>query len=118
MKITNLQAIAFVNTVSNGMNGKRLPVRVSFAIKQNYNQILENQIKPYEETRKELREQYEDTVEGNAQFNKELEKLLAEETTLSVKRVDLAELEKLDMDPSYDKLSVHEVDAISFMIKE
>ena len=118
MKITNIQGIAFVNTVNNSMSGKRLPVRISFAIKQNYNRILENQIKPYEETKRELRELHKDTAEGNEKLQQELEKLLMEETEMDIKCVELGELEKLDMDHAYDKLSIHEIDAMSFMIAE
>lgn len=118
MELTNLQGINFVNEVNGTMKGKRLPVRIAFAIKQNYAVIMENQLKPYEELRQELIQNNEDSKEGNEQLVKELNKLLEEKTKLSIKRIEITDLEKLDADPSYDKLSLSEIDAIGFMIKE
>ena len=117
MKITNLQGISFINAVNESMKGKHLPVRIAFAIKQNYSLIMETQIKPYEETRVELIKKYE-KEDGNTKLVEELNSLLQEESDLAIKCVDIAELEKLDIDPSYDKLSLSDIDAIGFMISE
>ena len=118
MKITNAQALNFVNTVNGSMAGRHLPVRVAFAIKKNMAAIMKDMIKPFEETRQELLKKREDTEESNAQFVEDINALLEEECEVSIHTISLEELEKLDADPSYDKLSLAEIDVLDFMIKE
>jgi len=117
MKISNLQGVTFVNAVNN-MKGKRLPVRVSFALKLNCDRLLNGAIKAYEAARLELIDQYKDLIGKEDQFKTELENLLAEETEIDIKQIGIAELEKIDQSDVYDKLTMVEIDAISCMICE
>ena len=114
MRVTNLQAVKFLNTYDGRLRKKKFPVKVIFALRHNYNLILNQQAKPYEESRKVLKEQYENKDE----FDKQLEKLLVEETELSIKTVTFAEMEKMDECDSYDSLTINEIEAIEFMLVE
>ena len=114
MKVSNLQAVRFLNTYDGSMRRKKLPVKVIFALRHNYNLILQQQATPYEESRKTLKEQYEDKEE----FTKELDKLLAEEVEHSIKTVTFAEMEKMDECDNYDSLTINEIEAMEFMLVE
>lgn len=111
MKITNIQAVTFVNTVSSIKN-KHLPMKVMFAINYNLN-LLTNQIKTYEEARKEL---MGEGTEQELLMNPEFHKLLDESVEQPIKTVKIEELEKFDTDKRFDKLSLAELSAIEFIV--
>lgn len=113
MKITNLQAVVYINTVTS-MKEKNLPVKVLFALNHNFN-LLMNQIKPYEEARKALLKQHNDNAEAAAP---EMEKLLSETVEQPIKTLKLSYLEKIDDNPQYDKISTVEYSAIAFMLED
>lgn len=106
MNITNLQAVVFVNTASE-MKQKPLPVKLAFAIRHNYNLVMD-QIKAYEEARLDIINSTEDVKVADA----EVTKLLNESVEQPIKTVSLAELEKVD------KWTIQELDAIAFMTEE
>ena len=114
MKISNLQAVTFLNTYSGSMRGKRLPVKVIFALRHNFNLILNQQANAYEDARKVLKDHCKDKKE----FDTELTKLLAEEVEQSIKTITFADLEKMDDGDNYDSLTINEVETISFMLAE
>lgn len=118
MKISNSQAISFVNAV-NEMKNKRLPIKLSFAIKTNFNLIVVNQIDIYNEELKRIKNLY--LTENNrdeSSYTKELSILLSEEVEHQIKKVKLEIFEMIDNNDAYDTLSLFELDAISFMIEE
>lgn len=112
MKVTNLQAVVFLNNLQN-IRKKKLPVTFLFALNTNAEKIM-TQIKPYEEARKALYEEFD-----NDEFKvmPELNKLLDESVEHSIKMVKFSTLERIDEDPNYDKLTGDEYTAISFMLE-
>ena len=111
MKITNIQAVTFVNTVS-AIKNKHLPMKLMFAINYNLN-LLTNQIKSYEDARKEL---MGEGTEQELLTNPEFHKLLDESVEQPIKTVKIEELEKFDTDKRFDKLSLAELSAIEFIV--
>ena len=117
MKITNLQAVVYINTVT-GMKEKHLPVKVLFALNHNLN-LLMNQVKPYEEARKALFNQYEGDEDTKIRLAAaELNELLNESVEQPIKMLKLSDLEKIDEDPQYDKISTLDFSAINFMLED
>ena len=114
MKVSNLQAVRYLNTYDGILRKKRLPVKVIFALRHNYNLILNQQAKAYEEARKTLKEQCKDKNE----FNNELDKLLGEDVEQPIKTISFSEMEKMDENENYDSLTINEIEAIEFMLAE
>lgn len=111
MKISNIQAVTFVNTVS-ALKNKHLPMKVMFAINYNLN-LLMNQIKSYEDARKEL---MGEGTEQELMMNPEFHKLLDESVEQPIKTVKADDFDKFDTDKRFDKLSLAELSAIEFII--
>lgn len=112
MKVTNIQAVVFLNALPN-LRKKKLPVTFLFALNTNA-EILMTQIKPYEEARKALYEQYDN---DESKVMPELNKLLEESVEHSVKMVKFNVLERIDENPAYDKITGDDFAAISFMLE-
>lgn len=110
MKITNMQAVIFYNSVKE-FSQKRLPINVLWALKYNFN-VITSQVQTYEELRKGI-------GAGDGRITPELEKLLSEEAEHNVKKIKMEDLKVLDdLSAGYDKLTLAELDSISFMIEE
>lgn len=117
MKITNLQAVIYINTVTS-MKEKRLPIKVLFALNHNVN-VLMDQIKSYEEARKALLDRYEgDEETKNKLAAPEFNALLNESVEQPIKTLTLSDLEKIDANPQYDKINSEEYNAIVFMLED
>ena len=112
MKVTNLQAVVFLNELQN-IRKKKLPVTFLFALNANAEKLM-TQVKPYEEARKALYERYDN---DETKVMPELNNLLDESVEHSVKMVKFKTLERIDEDPNYDKLTGIEYTAISFMLE-
>lgn len=130
--MTNIEVVNTINLLST-IGGKRLPVKVGFAISKNIG-ILEGVWKPYEKERQKLIDTYaavdEDgkkitkKVNGNEQYvfidekahNEEMRALFDVENEIdNIHMIDLSELE-YESD-RYDVLTVNEIKALDFMIK-
>lgn len=111
MKLSNLQVVNYINCV-NEMKEKKLPVRMSFALRSNFN-LFGDQVKAYEEARKECLECTDEQKRVNG-----IRELLAEEVEQNVKMITLKDLEIIDENDAYDKLTIAELEAIAFMIEE
>lgn len=112
MKLNYEKIVRFVN-VSNGMVGKKLPLKLSFALKRN-RQLASEAVKPYNEELKNILKEHEDDEEGAAKM---IEDLLAEEVDLNIKTVSEEVIEKTETD-GFDKLTLGELEAIEFMTEE
>lgn len=110
MKITNMQAVVFYNSVKE-LSQKRLPINVLWAMKYNFN-VITSQVQTYEELRKGI-------GAGDGRITPELEKLLLEEAEHTIKKIKMDDLKVLDdLSAGYDKLTLAELDSISFMLEE
>ena len=131
MKITNRQVIEFVNSVSvNKLAGKRLPVKVAYAISRNLDK-MNNIITSYETARKTLLDQYaEKDEEGKAKvkdgnyviqedqkqaFSDEMKELLEVENEIDLHTINMDEVEKCDTD-KYDSLTTADLMTLDIMI--
>lgn len=110
MKITNMQAVVFANTVSELVN-KRLPVNILFALKYNM-KTIGSQLQAYEEARQALNLPDDDTI------TPEFKKLLYETVDQSIKKIKIEELNIVDKSSDYDKFTLAELTNIEFMIEE
>lgn len=116
MRISNSQAILFVNTV-NQIKNKRLPVKIGFALRNNFKLIIANQLNAYEEELMEIKKCYSQDNDENS-YREKTTLLLNEEVEHMIKTVKLEVFEMIDTEIGYDALSLTELDAISFMIEE
>ena len=117
MKITNLQAVNYINVVT-AMKEKRLPIKLLFAINHNFNLIM-NQVKTYEEARRTLLDKFEGDDQTKFKMAlPEMEELLNESVEQPVKTIAFSDLEKIDNDSQYDKLTTVEYSAIFFMLED
>ena len=110
MKLSNKQIIEFI-AVSNGMGTKRLPLKLSFALKRN-RQLAEDAIKPYNE---EVKNAFEAHKDDETKLNEIVSELLKEDVELDIKTVPVEIIEKTE-EEGYDVLTLGEVEAIGFMI--
>lgn len=111
MKLSNKQIIEFV-AVSNGMGTKKLPIKLSFALKRN-RQLADEAIKPYNE---EVKNAVEAHKEDEAKIVEIVNELLKEDVELDIKTVPVEIIEKTE-EEGYDVLTLGELEAISFMIE-
>ncbi len=111
MKLSNKQIIEFI-AVSNGMGMKKLPIKLSFALKRN-RQLADEAIKPYNE---EVKNAFEAHKEDEAKIAEIVNELLKEDVELDIKTVPVEIIEKTE-EEGYDVLTLGELEAISFMIE-
>lgn len=111
MKLNYKQIVTFVN-VTNGMVGKKLPLKLSFALKRN-RQLADEVLKPYNEQVKEIIEAHKDDVEHTTEL---LDELLKEEVELDIKTVPVELIEKTEVN-GFDVLTLGELEAVDFMIE-
>lgn len=130
MKMKNSEIVAFLNTCAD-LRQKRLPVRLSYAIKKNMTAV-QGAASAYMEEREELIARYAKKdkngkylekdncyiMDDKAGFEKDMEELLEIETEVKIHNVFLETVEKCDEDPKYDPLSMAELDVIDFMLTE
>lgn len=110
MKINNMQAVIFYNSVKE-LSRKRLPTDILFALKYNFN-VITPQVQTYEELRKSV-------ISEDGKITPEMEKLLMEEVEHNVKKIKKEDLKVVDnLSAGYDKLTLSDIDSISFMIEE
>lgn len=110
--ISNAQIVDFINATGT-LSGKRLPLKLSFALKFNLKLAVET-YKAYDEARNEL---LKTQKENPAAFNQAFGELLSEEVELAVKTVPVEVIELTDT-AEYDTLTFGELNAIDFMIVE
>ena len=110
--ISNAQIVDFINATGT-LSGKRLPLKLSFALKFNLKIAVET-YKVYDEARNEL---LKTQIENPAAFNQAFGELLSEEVELAVKTVPVEVIELTDT-AEYDTLTFGELNAIDFMIVE
>lgn len=130
MKMT-LKEVTTKHAALMGLAGKKLPIKISYAVTKNLIK-LEEEAKLIEKNRLELAEQYAEKGEdGKAKleensyvlgdnrdsFLKEYAEYLETETEIEVRKISVAELEKLE-DVRYDVLSLAELAAMEFMLEE
>lgn len=127
MRLTNRDIITFFSA---DFRGKRLPLKLSFALKFN-NDALKGPITVYNEQRNELIRKYAEKngdgepvtkdnnyiIKDQAAWSKEMEELLDMEVEANIKTVDLETLEKCDLH-EFDTLTVDQIETIYFMISE
>lgn len=111
-KLSNAQIVEFINAASS-LRDKRLPIKLSFALKYNLKLAIEA-YKAYDEARNEL---LKTQKENPAAFNQAIGELLSEEVELAVKTVPMEVIELTDT-AEYDTLTFGELNAIDFMIEE
>lgn len=127
MKLKNKDILNFYTA---DFSGKKLPLKLSFALKLNKD-ILKGPAEAYDLQRKELVEKYAEkdkngkpVIENNNYIIKDREaltndmnELLNMEVEANVKTVDLDTLEKCDL-TEFDALTVDEIESIYFMISQ
>ena len=111
MKISNRQLIDFIG-VSNGMSDKKLPLKLSFALKRN-RQLADDAIKPYND---EIKNVYETHKDDETTLIEVVDELLNEDVELDIKMVPVEIIEKTE-EVGYDILTLGELEALSFMIE-
>ena len=125
MKLQNKTILSFLTA---DFRGKKLPLKLSFALKLNTD-ALKGAINAYNEQRQELINKHAKkdgdghlVVESNnyvmkdqGVFLEDMNELLDMEVEANVKTVDLDTLEKCDLQ-EFDTLTVDEIEAIYFMI--
>ena len=127
MKLTNQQILNFVNSA---ITAKKLPVKLAYGISVNLKSI-ESALVAYNKQREELIEKYvkkdddgNPLVENNyyvfedkTGWDESIAELLEAEAEVSITQVAEKALEKCD-NPEFDTLTVTELSAIQFMIKQ
>lgn len=125
----------------NAIAGKKMPIRMSYAVSKN-REIFSKEVDKYETERIKLCEAYADRDadgkpviaerEENGQklseyiFSKEnraeLEKALSDfrnmDVHLAIQKISMKDLEKIDESDRFDALSPNELEALYFMIEE
>lgn len=125
----NYEIINIINAL-NEIGNKRLPAKVGFAIAKNQME-LERIYKTYNAQREKLVDSYaQKDEEGNRvtaespdqimltdpkAFAKELQELLEADNEIGIHKIDFSELEYGE---KYDLLTVAEIKALEFMVKE
>ena len=127
MKLTNQQILNFVNS---GIQKKNLPIKLAYGISVNLSSI-EPALIAYNKQREELIEKYvkkDDDgkplaenglylFEDRTGWDKSVTELLEIEAEVNITQVPEKVLEKCD-NPEFDTLTVTELSAIQFMIKQ
>ena len=110
--MTNKDIILFFDKIGE-LRGKKLPVKLSFAIKVNTEKInpLAN---AYNEQVSEIRKKYEN--ENPNQLVEELTELQNTEVSIEVQKIDMGTLEKCELE-QFDNLTLGEIEALAFMIQ-
>lgn len=125
MKLQNKKILDFVNA---NLVGKKLPVKLAYALSVNM-EAIKPALTAYNEQRLKIVEKYaKKDEEGKplsdngcyifddiAGWNDSISELLEAEAEVNITTVSIDDVEKCD-DPSFDKLSVIELAAIGFMI--
>lgn len=125
MKLQNKKILEFANV---NFAGKKLPVKLAYALSVNV-EAVKPALTAYNEQRQKIVEKYaKKDEEGKpltdngcyifddiAGWNDSISELLEAEAEVNVTTVSIDDLEKCD-DPSFDKFSVIELAAINFMI--
>lgn len=117
--MTNRNIVDYFNA-KNGLKDKKLPMKLAFALKLNYEK-LQPYANAYNEQLSEIRGKYEmekrrDPGENQKDFLKEVTELLDTEINCDVQMIDIEVLEKCEQ-AQFDKLTVGELEAIDFMIR-
>ncbi len=108
MQLKNSVLINFVLGM-NSLREKKLPIKLSFAIKYNLD-LVAPAISAFNSARDEI-------VQGGANPEEELNKLLEEEVELAIKTVSAEDLERTESENRFDVLTLRELEALSFMIE-
>ena len=135
MKITNRQVRDFIFNVSNnGLPGKRLPVKMGYAISRNISAMNEI-VDSYEKQREKLIDQYAEKNEDGTpkiqevngtniavipedkkkEFSDAIEELLDIENEIDLYTINMDEVEKCDTD-KYDSLTTTDLMTLDIMI--
>lgn len=117
--MTNRNIVNFFNA-KDRLKDKRLPMKLAFALKVNYEK-LQPYANAYNEQFSEIGEKYgvkkgEVPVENQNDFSSEIIDLLDTEVVCDVQEIDSEVLEKCEQ-VQFDDLTVRELEAIDFMIK-
>lgn len=110
MELKNKEIINCLNGTAS-MSSKKLPIKLAFAMKHNRKEML-NKLEAFEETRKDILEQYPEGTERETEFAK----LLDESVEVDVKMVPIEVVELTDNE-GYDKLTLGELEFIDFMLE-
>ena len=127
MKMSNHRILEFVNA---NLANKKFPIKLTYAISVNISAV-ENAVKAFNDQRMELVEKYakkgEDgkpisdngnyLIENTKEWNEAIKELLEAEADVNISTITIDLLEKCDGE-GFDKLSVGELSAISFMITD
>lgn len=111
MKLNYRDIVRFVN-VTNGMVSKKLPLKLSFALKRN-RQLADEAVKPYNEQVKEIFEAHKG---DEVKIAEAIDELTKEEVELDIKTVPVEVIEKTE-EEGFDILALGELEAIDFMIE-
>lgn len=129
MKITNRQIVSIFNGMPKIM-GKRLPVKLGFAINKNM-ASMKGTAESYDAERAKILDKYgekdesgkiriesgEYVLKDREGFGDEMKELLDIETEIPVHTVGLDEIEKCDSE-KFDSLTPDELSLLEFMIEE
>lgn len=110
MELKNREILNILNGTA-VLTTKRLPIKLAFAMKHNRKEML-NKLDAFDETRKDILEQYPEGAEREAEFGK----LLDETVEVDVKMVPIEVVELTDNE-GYDKLTLGELELIDFMLE-
>lgn len=127
MKLTNQQILNFINS---DISAKKLPVKLAYAISVNFSNVAPA-IRAYNEQRNKLIDKYAKKdddgkplaenglylFEDRTGWDKSVTELLGIEAEVNITQVPEKVLEKCDS-PEFDTLTVTELSAIQFMIKQ
>ena len=125
-----LQNRTILNFLTADFRGKKLPLKLSFALKLNTD-ALKGSLNAYNEQRQELIDKHAEKdkdgqpviknnsyiMKDQAAWETDMNELLDMEVEANIKTVDLDTLEKCDL-PEFDTLTVDEIEAIYFMISQ
>lgn len=107
--MTNNEIVQFCNKI-NGFKSKKLPIRLSYAIKVNIEKISPF-ASAYNEQVDEIKRKHEDPKE----ILDELTELMETEVNIEIQKVDMETLEKCDLQ-KFDSLTLEEIESLGFMI--
>lgn len=130
MKLKNYEVLNILSNSNliNGLTTKKMPIKLIYAIRKNYD-VVEKMYNNYIETLRKYLDN--NNIEYGANFeindikdeetkkvlNEEINNLLQDENEIEIKTVSLSELEKCDED-KYDSLTYEEVNALYWMVEE
>ena len=125
-----LQNKTILNFLTADFRGKKLPLKLSFALKLNTD-ALKGPLNAYNEQRQEFIDKHAEkgedghpvikennyVMKDQVAFLEDMNELLDMEVEANIKTVDLDTLEKCDLS-EFDTLTVDEIEAIYFMISQ